>query len=658
MKTTSADRTRDAENSLAQGDTSRAIKLLQRNVDAPDATVNDFATLGWLYRSRGSITARQSSQRILELGLMHNPDDPVILTELGKTYYAQTFYGDAERCFSRVLELDGDHCEAEYYLGLNAYRKWKHVQTYDHHLFTTLTHMRSVMRCDPEKTDAYFMFAFSSYILGDTAQCISTCDRYLEHHPPAANILFLRGTIAYEHADYESAWDYFTDGLNILDDDDRQSYLDIGLLIFGDEKQMYDWASKDEKKDLCRVYWVQNDPDPTTPVNERLLEHLYRTYLAEVLFAMPRLDIRGWDAERGKAVIKFGQPTDIRSTLDSRDFADGRTEIWSYLSAPGGRGFILYFRDEYLNGNYTIPMDYAYSVAGQTLYKDPPVTETTPDIALVPGAIDVFAFRESSIESKVYVAFTVDPDSLAYHLVPWQPEAYYVRTAFYDSDGRPQTFHADTLDGNALPIPPRSRTSYSLVRSFDLPFHSYTVAFCLEDNEANTQALFWSETNTVKYLSSDLTLSDILLWHTPPDTDTWPIIARPDGYFVPNPSRKYRHGEDLRLYLEVYNLGLSARRSSYEITYSVFEARRPANPWVRIGRGIKWLLQMDTSPNPVMSQTFARTSDGYEASEQLAIDIESLKPGEYVLSVEVNDQTSGDVASVSKSFTKISDRQD
>ncbi len=654
------EREREVDAALARGDTTRAIRLLKRGVASPDAAPRDYATLGSLYRSRGSITDRLASQRVLELGLKDAPDDPDILIELGKTYYAQTFYGDAERCFSRVLELDGDHCEAHYYLGLNAYRKWKHIQTYDHHLFTTISHMRSVLRCAPEKTDAHLMFAFSSYVIGDTNQCLVACERYLERNPTSPDMLFLAGVVAYDRADIQTAWDYFNRGLDALDEDERQNYLDIGLLIFGDEKDAYDLSSKDEKKDVCRVYWVQHDPDPTTPLNERLLEHIYRTCLAELHYAIPRLAIRGWDAERGKALIKFGRPTNVRSTLEGREFHDGRTEIWTYL--PAGEGFILYFRDEFLNGNYTVPMDYAYSIAAQTLYTDPPMTETVPDITLVPGAVDVSAFRESSLSSRVYLSFAVDADSLGFRLAPWQPDSYVVRSAFYDEDGRPEAFYADTLAGTAFPIPAppqwRGRESYSLVRDYELPFHRYTVAFCVEDDRPLAQTLLWAEANTVKFLSSKLTLSDVLLWRAPRDAQEWPTIVRSGTSYVPNPRREYRTAEKLGLYMEIYNLSVSRLRSEFEITYSIYAAEHPSSPWVRIGRGIKRLLQMDTSSNPVISQTFQRTGTQHQVAEDLAIDIDSLAPGEYVLTVRVKDRESGDVAVESKPFTKLSERSD
>ncbi|MEJ2721956.1 MAG: GWxTD domain-containing protein, partial [bacterium] len=570
------ERAREVDAALARGDTSRAIHVLERSVASPDADARDYIALGSLYRSRGSITDRLASQRVLELGLEHDPDNPDVLVELGRTYYAQTFYPDAARCFSRALELDDSCCDAHYYLGLNAYRKWKHIQTYDHHLFKTLSHMRSVIRCAPENTNAHFMFAFSSYVLGDTNQCITACDRFLEGHPSCAQMLFLRGVVAYDLGDMESSWDYFKRGLSAVDADERRNYTDIGLLIFGDEKADYEMASKDERTDICRTYWVEHDPDPTTPLNERLLEHFYRTYLADVQYAIPRLGLRGWDAERGRALIKFGKPTNIRSTLDAREFHAGRTEIWSYL--PAGNAFILHFRDEYLYGNYTVPIDYAYSTAAQILNEEPPTTETIPDVAPIPGAVDVLTFRESSLSSTVYLAFAVDPDSLSHELVPWQPDSYFVRSAFYDETGHPEVFYADTLAGRRFPVPapadPLHRLPYALVRRFELPFHRYTVAFCFEDDRPTAQTLLWAEANTLRFLSSKLTLSDVMFWRIPRDGGVWPVIVRSGTPYVPNPRREYRSGEKLRLYLEVYNLNLSGLRSEYDITYSIYAAER------------------------------------------------------------------------------------
>jgi hypothetical protein len=194
------------------------------------------------------------------------------------------------------------------------------------------------------------------------------------------------------------------------------------------------------------------------------------------------------------------------------------------------------------------------------------------------------------------------------------------------------------------------------VRGYELPFHRYRIAFSLEDPRAIAQTLIWGEANTLKYLGSNLSTSDVLLFQTPPDPERWPFISRSGNRYIPNPHRQYKTNEKLRLYLEIYNLRLTASRSNYEVTYSIHAAAKTSTRWEKIGRGVKRLLQIDTSPDPVISQTLQRAGANHDDFEELAIDIDALRPGDYVLNVTVTDQTSGHIARSSAVFTKLSAR--
>ena len=51
--------------------------------------------------------------------------------------------------------------------------------------------------------------------------------------------------------------------------------------------------SPGDAQDFLRAFWKSLDPTPTTLVNERLVEHYRRVTMADVLYANPRLDLRG-----------------------------------------------------------------------------------------------------------------------------------------------------------------------------------------------------------------------------------------------------------------------------------------------------------------------------------------------------------------------------
>jgi GWxTD domain-containing protein len=79
------------------------------------------------------------------------------------------------------------------------------------------------------------------------------------------------------------------------------------LLLDHHEKQYYEALSPPERPDYIARYWRLRDPDPFTPNNERLEEHLRRRYFAREQFGMdrpPHFD------DRGKIYLKYGRPRD------------------------------------------------------------------------------------------------------------------------------------------------------------------------------------------------------------------------------------------------------------------------------------------------------------------------------------------------------------
>ena len=651
----SAVRAIDAANSaLADGDTTRAIQILTSRVNGSDATPQEYVLLGDLHRRNDTIRERMCSQIVLEEGLTEYPDHPSIIAELGKTYYEQTFYGDAQRMFERVIELDPDNCIARYYLGSNAFRKWKRVQLHTNDLTTAIDHLSYVVDCSPQKDDAFFKLAFSRYALGDTIFVLRTCETYRQNHPDDPNPDFILGIILYEQKKYEACWEHFKGALNTLSDEEYSEYKDIGMLLLGDNKEEYDYAGKEKRTVLQRLFWLRQDTDPTTEINERFLEHVYRVYQAKVRYTLHAPSINGRESERGRALIKFGWPTHMRTTLGGGlTPADGRLEIWNYYTPP--LGYTLYFRDEFLNGNYVVPMDIEYSFSAQHIFKDPPATDIIPETILVPGALDVLAFRDSDLTSSVYVAFAVDADSLTEALWTWDIESYIARTAFYDLTGRPESRAADTLA--AQTIPPRPGPfgdNRSFVLSFELPFSDYLITFCFEDERGVSQSIHWFETSTARYLPRSLCVSDILFESTTDAGSRAPAIKRFGNTLIPNPSRAYLPTQMVETYVEIYNMGLSELVSDYDVTYSIYKASGASGRWEKVGRGIKWLLLMDTGSDPALSQTLTRTGTSYTTQERLAINIDDLDSGDYMLSITVFDKTTGERAVSSKAFTKLS----
>lgn len=87
-------------------------------------------------------------------------------------------------------------------------------------------------------------------------------------------------------------------------------------------------------------FWLQRDPDPSTPHNEALEDFRQRLQYANTYFASSRWRT-GWRSDRGRVLLRYGYPTQresINATPSQRSH-----EIWFYSEVRGGTYF--YFVD-------------------------------------------------------------------------------------------------------------------------------------------------------------------------------------------------------------------------------------------------------------------------------------------------------------------------
>jgi GWxTD domain-containing protein len=638
----------DYNTALAAGDTASAISLLERETRDESSAPEAHALLGRLHRSRGTIDARLRSQGVLEDALRRYPDDAGLLVELGATYYAQSLYGDAERVFHRVLEIDPDRCEADYYLGINAFRKWKRVQSYTDYLDAAVDHLGRAVECDPARDDAFLELALARAVLGDTVRALETCEAFRAAHPASPLPLLLSGCIAYNLRDFIACRERFDHAMSLMTPEERSTYTDVSLLLSGDDKLEYDASPLSRKAELQRLYWIAHDPDPTTEINERLLEHVCRVFMAGLRYASKTPPRPGWETSRGRALVKFGEPDGIKTTLEGTRPLDGRAEIWTYMSTD--RPFVLLFRDEYLNGDYIVPIDDVASA--WTLREEAPLTAHTPAAASVPGLLDAAAFRESDTATRVCLAFAVDADSLDRYLWSWDIDSFDARTAVYLSDGTPHAYLSRSIPSDSLWRDPAGEAPTRVaIEDLSLPAGSYRVACCLEDDEKVTRSIAWADVDGSRLAGSGLALSDILLCSEA--SVEGPVFHRRGRVVHVNPGGRYLAGEDLRLYVEVYNLMRRLGESSYELTYSIRRAEAKPGLWESIQRGVEKALLGERTGPPAISQSFQRVGTAGDAVEEIAVAIGSLEPGNYDVVISVVDNVTGEEAFVSKRFVKI-----
>jgi len=349
----------------------------------------------------------------------------------------------------------------------------------------------------------------------------------------------------------------------------------------------------------------------------------------------------------GAAIVKFGWPWNIDRTLgDSWD--SGRIERWYYIQQGKLREFV--FEDEYLSGNLRIPI-YADSMVVVLRY-DPRRSSYRTDTVLLPGAMDVAVFKDDEFSSTVYMTAKVDADSLRGVVNLEKVNFFHFRGAFFDSEWVADQRFADTLWTSNVPVGGEGRSRYYFYgRSASLPFDSYHIACAFEDEFSTARALFKDTGDSYRFVTGDLAVSDIMFL-SPPENRVISFTRNGKSLF-PNPGRKYKDLQRLGVYFEVYGLGLSERRTDYDVTFHIYEApEQTPSPWARFGRRLVDLAGFGDDRDPAVSQTIRRRGVSHTATEEMLINVDALEAGRYELVVAVRDRVNGETAYVSAEFVK------
>ena len=94
----------------------------------------------------------------------------------------------------------------------------------------------------------------------------------------------------------------FEEGKRLLSGVEADVFNDLSRILNKDQVKK---GSADVPMD---TYWADKDPRHLTQMNERKLEHDARLVFSYLLFGEPKLDMKGWDAERGEVYVRYGQP--------------------------------------------------------------------------------------------------------------------------------------------------------------------------------------------------------------------------------------------------------------------------------------------------------------------------------------------------------------
>lgn len=542
-----------------------------------------------------------------------------------------------------------------------------------------LEHLTKAGQADPAFQPLYAplmaVLAFEGQF-DDMYQWASTMKRSIPEDPYSH---LYSGFAAYKLDNLFIAERDFEKGISLLPEDEAAVFNDLSRIMNKD--QIKQGLADTEGA----IYWSNKDPFQLTQMNERKIEHFARLVFAYLLFGEPKLDVKGWDAERGDVYVRYGEPDrmyyltmvaedcDISGQpISTRSGENNITNfhVFDYgefravfgqsgnTSGPGGEDdpssakipslneFPLFSTCASANAStWSIGanMDYVTRTKG--------VIRENPTDYQLPGKVIDFPHLTTTLKGEdgkasVIVTYGFPVAISSNQLSSSQSEELYMLGlevgAFLANDPRKETISLRRTIGSVYfgEMQQYERaTLWPGAHRLQVDPGAYTLSVEFE-RRADASIGANQEAITVPdFYSGEFSMSDILLAYFVEDDQggeyTDGIIKRRGLEIQAAPWGVYENDKPVYFYFELYNLNASAAAAaSYTVEALLVDEKSAKGGRNRLFR--KFRKNRSTG----VSVSFEGTTNTPDTEQYLIMDTEGLEEGNYVLIVRVIDTVS------------------
>jgi GWxTD domain-containing protein len=144
--------------------------------------------------------------------------------------------------------------------------------------------------------------------------------------------------IRQKEGDFLGAEDNIVEDLSKLTEEELdKKFGPLSYIASNMEKTQYKKSDLVGKRTIINNFWKNKDPNPETQINEAYIDFTRRYQRAETAFNQGFR--KGWRSDRGRVLIKYGEPSEIErfpSSISNRPY-----EIWHYNEIEGGVIFVF-----------------------------------------------------------------------------------------------------------------------------------------------------------------------------------------------------------------------------------------------------------------------------------------------------------------------------
>ena len=557
----------------------------------------------------------------------------------------------------------------------------------------------------PDDSDARLRLGKAYLKTGDFEGTTKVLMDYVQQHPKeGVHVLPVLAQACFEMKRLDWSLTFFKRYLDQIDPAERALYEDIRPLASPEEIAEYEAALKMGQREVfLRRFWAKRDPDLSTTVNERLLEHYRRVSYARLYFSKGK---QPWD-RRGEVYIRFGEP-DYRSRSDEVNFRQNMavqrvrermtgdiygekaqvlstnefSPVWpvgqspweSWVYTKVGDGFEVTFTDELMGGAYDFaPLPHMNTGPERRGYA--PLRPMTRPINMLlwywPQRV---VERFSALMPDYYVPKDdAPPLKFYYDLADFRgtQEGCSTLEVYY---GIPQVIgrYLPEQDSTRMIVERQAallnletgaiyrtqgelvfQSSGDLTRQpgafvpdvvrLEVPPGTYRLEVTATDRQSGRTGTYRQDVGIVPYGRGPLSLSRLALAWQAGEGQAEDKFTRHGIRVVPLPTRTFRKGQNVFVYYEVYNLRPDvAGLTHHSVEYTIKTE----------GGGIISKMFpgfVGKRPEVAVSQT----QTGVQEAEYryIELDLSGLSPGQGTLTVTVKDLKSGEAVSRELAFT-------
>lgn len=533
-------------------------------------------------------------------------------------------------------------------------------------------HLEAALRHDPRRRPVYDHLMRLRVLHEHWTEAADMLDQMVLFFPDDAGTWLYQGTVNHRLGRADAAQASFDQALARMDADERAAFESIDWLLSGDERRAY----RADPEGFSRAFWAERNPRFLTPYNERRLEHFARLVHADLLYAAPDINRRGWETQRGQILVRYGPPeVDVVITDDFEEAlhafgvragAAARAAGYTFDMASRSNLFNIWdygdfrfvFEDPVRNNEYRLyspPADlYVDGTAGrverndyeliarQTFRETPERYEYAPPGRAVELPYVVSAFKGEDGQADLYVHYGL----------PLSDQAATGETV--DLTLLTGAFLLDTERGT---LAERRRTVYGLRTAQIVHFAEtalwadtqplraaagpHVVSVEVEAAGGAVQGTQRRAIDVPDFHGDRLAVSDLLLAYQVEEVfeDATPAAAgwvqRGDVQLFPAPWSVFGRTQPLYLYFEPYQLAVGPDgRSRYTVEVTLREKDTRTGLARVAGR-------LFGGRDRGVSVEFEAEGMGPDDRQYTILDVADQEPGLYTLTLRIRDQLAG-----------------